>query len=661
MNQTPNYGLPLLTNDDDSSQVLNTFTELMWDSPNSAMSKIDSAIMDKIKEYSTTSNFPTTGISGQLYIAEDTNQPYRWDGSTYIPISANIELGEAENTAYRGDRGKIAYDHSQEVGNAHLMTANDIGLGNVPNLSTNDQIPTFTESESLDEIVSGDKLSVLFGKIKKWISTLRTGKADLVDGIVDKNQLPDNLLTYTEDVIIGDISGNSVKEYIDSAINDVNNTINVLVNELEPIKNIGIGSIEWIRIGRLAVSEDSTITCGCYGNGKFVFLAEAFFAEDTCLSSIDGLNWSEAKLNIDSSAAWDSICYGNNMFVATSSSNHFSVTSHIITSTDGVMWAEVNVYNERPISGICFGNGLFVAIQHDGTFGANIITSPDGITWSEQIIPALTPNLAGIAYGGGRFVSIATSGSTIYSDNGIDWITGTSLDSNSYYSICYGEDRFVVTGQNVAYVSMDGVVWEPGVMPENTWHKTVFEDGVFMSVATNMNDNLDYYAFSEDGFLWSDPVSFVDEVEETEIYCDKINIFSGNNMFFFYRHSYENANMPSFIGIRNGIATVADVTKNIKIIAEKNNIGRYYGVGGFGSANPCSITFQITPKQVTVCGADALHPGFTIIQGSSGSTSDKQAEYIWSNGGRTLSWYSTLDEATQLNDPNFFYMYSYTV
>ena len=45
-----------------------------------------------------------------------------------------LALGETSSTAYRGDRGKIAYDHSQTTGNPHGTTKTDIGLGNVPNI-----------------------------------------------------------------------------------------------------------------------------------------------------------------------------------------------------------------------------------------------------------------------------------------------------------------------------------------------------------------------------------------------------------------------------------------------------------------------------------------------------------------------------------------------
>lgn len=43
---------------------------------------------------------------------------------------------------------------------------------NVPNVSTNDQTPTYTESSSLVNLTSGEKISITFGKIKKAITEL---------------------------------------------------------------------------------------------------------------------------------------------------------------------------------------------------------------------------------------------------------------------------------------------------------------------------------------------------------------------------------------------------------------------------------------------------------------------------------------------------------
>ena len=55
------------------------------------------------------------GESGKIYIDLPTNKTYRWTGSVYGVISETIALGEISSTAYRGDRGKIAYDHSQSA------------------------------------------------------------------------------------------------------------------------------------------------------------------------------------------------------------------------------------------------------------------------------------------------------------------------------------------------------------------------------------------------------------------------------------------------------------------------------------------------------------------------------------------------------------------
>ena len=62
-----------------------------------------------------------TAESGKIYvdITGGANKTYRWSGTTYAEISPSIALGETASTAYRGDRGKIAYEHSQA---AHART-----------------------------------------------------------------------------------------------------------------------------------------------------------------------------------------------------------------------------------------------------------------------------------------------------------------------------------------------------------------------------------------------------------------------------------------------------------------------------------------------------------------------------------------------------------
>ena len=119
---------------------------------------------------------PCVPESGKTYVDTTSNIQYRWTGTgtNFVSMGSNLALGETSSTAYRGDRGKTAYDHSQTTGNPHGTTKGDVGLGNVPNVSTNDQTPTFTESSTRNNIASGEKLSVILGKVQKFFNDLKT-------------------------------------------------------------------------------------------------------------------------------------------------------------------------------------------------------------------------------------------------------------------------------------------------------------------------------------------------------------------------------------------------------------------------------------------------------------------------------------------------------
>ena len=80
--------------------------------------------VDDVLEYPSPGDFPSTGEEGKIYVTKDTNLTYRWSGTGYVEISKSLALGETSSTAYRGDRGKAAYDHSQvrDGSNPHRTT-----------------------------------------------------------------------------------------------------------------------------------------------------------------------------------------------------------------------------------------------------------------------------------------------------------------------------------------------------------------------------------------------------------------------------------------------------------------------------------------------------------------------------------------------------------
>jgi hypothetical protein len=98
--------------------------------PLNSSSKIDNTYLpsyvDDVIEVANFAALPGTGEVGKIYITLEDNKTYRWSGSAYVEISASLALGETSGSAYRGDRGKIAYDHSQETGNPHGTTATDV-------------------------------------------------------------------------------------------------------------------------------------------------------------------------------------------------------------------------------------------------------------------------------------------------------------------------------------------------------------------------------------------------------------------------------------------------------------------------------------------------------------------------------------------------------
>ncbi|MEI6090173.1 MAG: hypothetical protein WCR42_06965 [bacterium] len=92
------------------------------------------------------------GANNTIYVTQDLGKLYIWTGvaNNYAEIATGLVLGETISTAYRGDRGKIAYDHSMThgpgatgtladstAGNPHRMIKADLGLGLVDNVSIN--------------------------------------------------------------------------------------------------------------------------------------------------------------------------------------------------------------------------------------------------------------------------------------------------------------------------------------------------------------------------------------------------------------------------------------------------------------------------------------------------------------------------------------------
>ena len=197
----------------------------------------------------------------KIYIDLSSNKTYRWSGSTYIVIASDLALGETSATAYRGDRGKTAYDHSQLTsGNPHNVTKSDVGLSNVPNVTTNNQTPTYTEASSNTALSSGETLATAFGKIAKAISSLishlsnTSNPHSVTKAQVGLNNVP-NVTTNNQTPTYTEASSNtalSSGETLATAFGKIAKAISSLISHLSNTSNphsvtksqVGLGNVD---------------------------------------------------------------------------------------------------------------------------------------------------------------------------------------------------------------------------------------------------------------------------------------------------------------------------------------------------------------------------------------------------------------------------------
>lgn len=89
---------------------------------------------------------------------------------------SNIVSGEKISVSFGKIMKAIAdlISHIGSKSNPHSVTKSQVGLDKVPNVTTDNQSPTFTEAATRANITSGETLSTLFGKIKKFFTDLKT-------------------------------------------------------------------------------------------------------------------------------------------------------------------------------------------------------------------------------------------------------------------------------------------------------------------------------------------------------------------------------------------------------------------------------------------------------------------------------------------------------
>ena len=165
-------------------------------------------------------------------------------------------------------------------------------------------------------------------------------------------------------------------------------------------------------------------------------------------------------------------------------------------------WEQSTLPASRPWISIAYGKGKFVTIANSGGKGAY---STDGINWTEMTMPS-TGLWAGITYGNGKFVAVKTSSDKgAYSVDGINW-TETTMPSPTYRNwlgVAYGNGKFVAFTMDSSYCaySNDGITWTATTLPATgNWRSIVYGNDKFVAIAKGTNKG----AYSTDGITWTE-------------------------------------------------------------------------------------------------------------------------------------------------------------
>lgn len=223
----------------------------------------------------------------------------------YIKLNNDVKM-----TATVDPEGYVTFEtmqtalntHTGNKSNPHSVTKSQVGLGNVPNVATNDQTPTYSDATTLVTLSSGEKISIAFAKIKLAITTLINHLANKSNphGVTKSQVGLGNVENKSSATIRGELTKGNVTTALgftpanQTDMTNAQDAITQLNSELEfdshsaggieITLNKNVAMIMIYKSGNLTGGNTDQILCNIPDNGHFV---RAIFAPCEVLS----YNW----------------------------------------------------------------------------------------------------------------------------------------------------------------------------------------------------------------------------------------------------------------------------------------------------------------------------------------------------------------------------------
>lgn len=200
-------------------------------------------------------------VIGQQYNGEKI--PSYQDGIIQIEYNIAMKVSGTGNVTIDGvgtgyvTKGQFLA-HLNDNSNPHKVTAKQVGLEKVPNVDTDDQTPTFEAAVERGNITSGEKLSVIFGKIWKWFADLK-GAAFC--------SVANNLVTLLPGSVLDARQGKELKDQITQLYSDISVRYDAKSKYIQILYNG-----EWINYKKINLEEPvgliPVMTSNTFPSGK---------------------------------------------------------------------------------------------------------------------------------------------------------------------------------------------------------------------------------------------------------------------------------------------------------------------------------------------------------------------------------------------------------
>lgn len=226
-------------------------------------------------------------ITGKEVPAESAMPSWSLVHNFYIKLNNDVTM-----TATVDPEGYVTFEtmqaalnkHTGNKSNPHSVTKSQVGLGNVPNVATNDQTPTYSDTTTLVTLSSGEKISIAFAKIKLAITTLINHLANKSNPHgVTKSQVG---LGNVENKSSATIRGELTKGNVTTALGFTPANQTDMTNAQNDIKQLN-SDYDTIIVGTSVSTTSQTINH--YGDRKlsdYKFIVFAFGASDDDIRSI---------------------------------------------------------------------------------------------------------------------------------------------------------------------------------------------------------------------------------------------------------------------------------------------------------------------------------------------------------------------------------------